>query len=86
MTHPCTPSIDQGAPICLLGPISQMVYELMMKFSWDMYWNYLENNTLSSHFAHAMTAELLSHVQNWDLIGSLDLKLKQTKFFATFQL
>ena len=39
----------------------------------------------SSHnFAHAMTAELSWHVQNCNLIGSLEWKLEQIKFSQDF--
>ena len=37
------------------------------------------------NFAHATTAELSWHVQNYDLIGSLQCKLDQIKNFQRFQ-
>ena len=68
------------------GPISQMVCELIIqilaKFQVTFMWIIMVQS--SHNFAHAMTAQLSWHVQTCDMIGSIQLKLKQYEFSQDF--
>ena len=56
----------------------------LVKLCTVLIWNLMIRS--GHNFAHAMTAQLLRHVQYCGLIGSLKIKIRSTRSFTRFQL